>query len=493
MTHSVLAEKQEVENFTGTEESEAYVWKGAKLLPSLITLLVGVGIWMIPTPEGLTAQTWNLFAIFAATIAGIISRPLPIGPVVLFSIVTILISRTLTFQELFVSFSQPGIWMLVVAFFLAGGLIKTNLALRSAYWFMSILGGRTLGLAYGIIACETLLAPFIPSLVARSSCIIFPIVLSSAKELCKGGEGSKGFKTAGFLMLTALQGSIISSAIFLTGMAGNPLIAGMAREIGVEISWGSWFLAALVPGIISLTLIPLIIYWVYPPDLKVLPDAPGIARDKLIAMGKITVNEKIMMGVFTLVLALWLFGSMLGVGSTEACFLGVALLLFCGIITWQDCLKTEIAWDTLFWLSTLISLGAQLKLLGFFSWMCSNLVGAVGDIPWQMGFVLISILYFYSHYFFASNVAHVTAMYFAFLLAAIELGTPPYLAVMVLGFFSSIFGGLTHYGCGPAPVFFSAGYVSVTTWWKVGAIAGTANVIIWGVIGSFWLKIINFW
>ena len=35
-----------------------------KLLNWIIPAVFGIGLWMIPTPEGLTPQSWHLFAIF---------------------------------------------------------------------------------------------------------------------------------------------------------------------------------------------------------------------------------------------------------------------------------------------------------------------------------------------------------------------------------------------------------------------------------------------
>jgi len=79
------------------------------------------------------------------------------------------------------------------------------------------------------------------------------------------------------------------------------------------------------------------------------------------------------------------------------------------------------------------------------------------------------------------------------LIVSIALGTPPELAALTLAFFSSLFGGLTHYGSGPAPIFFGAGYVSVGEWWKMGAIASVLNIAIWAVAGGLWWKVIGLW
>ena len=105
----------------------------------------------------------------------------------------------------------------------------------------------------------------------------------------------------------------------------------------------------------------------------------------------------------------------------------------------------------------------------------------------------LSLTYFYTHYFFASITAHTSAMYAPFLAVALGLGAPPLLAALVLGFFSSLFGGLTHYGTAPAPIFFGSGYVSLGTWWRVGAIVSLVEIAIWLGIGGAWWRVLGLW
>ena len=108
-------------------------------------------------------------------------------------------------------------------------------------------------------------------------------------------------------------------------------------------------------------------------------------------------------------------------------------------------------------------------------------------------FLILSLVCFYSHYFFASNTAHVSSMYSAFLAVAIVVGTPPLLAALILAFFSNLFSGMTHYGTGPAPVLFGSGYVELGTWWKLGGLIGVVNIIVWMGIGGLWWKLIGVW
>lgn len=127
------------------------------------------------------------------------------------------------------------------------------------------------------------------------------------------------------------------------------------------------------------------------------------------------------------------------------------------------------------------------------SWFSQVVVGNVTGFQWVIGFLLVSLVYFYSHYFFASNIAHICAMYAPLFIVSIALGTPPELAALVLGFFSSLFGGLTHYGSGPAPIFFGAGYVEIGEWWKIGFIVSLMNIAVWLVIGGLWWKVLGLW
>ena len=106
---------------------------------------------------------------------------------------------------------------------------------------------------------------------------------------------------------------------------------------------------------------------------------------------------------------------------------------------------------------------------------------------------MLTLIYFYSHYFFASNTAHVSAMYAAFLGVAVTVGTPPLLAALLLGFFSNLFSSMTHYSTGPAPVLFGAGYVKVADWWRLGALISVVNIIIWLGLGGVWWKIMGLW
>ncbi len=467
---------------------------GSYLLRWLIPIIIGAIIWLLPAPEGVERNAWQLLAIFVATIAGIIAKPLPMGAVAMIGIMMTAATQTLSPGDALSGFGNTTIWLIVVAFFISRGFIKTGLGARIAYLFMSVLGKKTLGLSYGLVASDLVLAPAIPSNTARAGGVVFPILVSIAKAYGSNADDGTHRKLGAFLTKAAFQGTVITSAMFLTAMAANPLAAKLAGEQGIEITWGGWALAALVPGIISLIVVPLLIYKIYPPEVKETPAAAQIAKNKLAEMGKMKNSEWIMLGAFFLLLGLWIFGpNSLGMDATTAALIGLAVLLLTTVLTWSDILNERGAWDTLVWFAALVMMATQLNKLGLIPWFSDTMGSAVAGYNWVPAFLLLSLVYFYSHYLFASNTAHVSAMYAPFLVVAIAVGTPPLLAALVLAFFSNLFSSMTHYGTGPAPVLFGSGYVPMADWWRIGALISVVNIVIWLGIGGLWWKILGLW
>jgi divalent anion:Na+ symporter, DASS family len=460
----------------------------------LIPLVIGAIIWFIPPPEGVEQNAWQLFAIFVATIVGIIAKPLPMGAVAMIGIMMTAATNTLSVGNALSGFGNTVIWLIVLAFFISRGFIKTGLGARIAYLFMAVLGKKSLGLSYGLVASDLVLAPAIPSNTARAGGVVFPILVSIAKAYGSNPDDGTHRKLGAFLTKAAFQGTIITSAMFLTAMAANPLAAELAGAQGIEITWGSWAIAALVPGIISLILIPLLIYKIYPPEITETPAASQIARDKLAEMGKMKTSEWIMLATFFLLLGLWIFGPNLwAMSATTAALIGLAVLLLTTVLSWNDVLNERGAWDTLVWFAALVMMATQLNTLGMIPWFSERMGVAVGGYNWVTAFLILSLVYFYSHYFFASNTAHVSAMYAPFLAVAIVVGAPPLLAALVLAFFSNLFSSMTHYGTGPAPVLFGSGYVPMADWWRIGALISVVNIVIWLGIGGIWWKILGLW
>ncbi len=465
-----------------------------------ITLVVGVLLWFCPVPEGVTPDAWHLFAIFVSTILGIILKAAPMGTMCM-----IAVGLTAFFQLLapgnpgksialsLSGFGDKVIWLIGISFFIARGFIKTGLGNRIAYLFIRAFGKSTLGLAYGLGLADLVLAPAIPSNTARGGGIIYPIMKSMSMNF--GSDPTKEEtkrKVGSFLTLNCYYINLIASAMFLTGTASNPMCQKFAADIGIDISWMSWAIGGFVPGIIAFIVTPLVLYKIYPPELKKTGDAPKIAAQKLKEMGRLSIPEILMLITFFILLFLWITGDLFSIDATTTAFLGLSILLLTSVLTWDDVKAEKGAWDTIVWFAVLVMMASSLNNLGFIGWFSDLVKGKMGGMDWHYAYPIIVIVYFLSHYIFASATAHVAAMYAALLGVGVSLGVPPMLLALTLGFMGSIYGTLTHYGHGPAPVFFGSGYVDLKAWWTYGFVIGVMLLAIYLVIGTSWLSVIGY-
>ncbi|ASM15242.1 DASS family sodium-coupled anion symporter [Serratia marcescens] len=483
-----------------------------KPLPSLCALGATLIIWfLIPVPEGVAPNAWQLLALFIGTIIAIIGKAMPIGAVSVIAIALVAVTGVTNpgkpgaaLDDALSGFSNQLIWLIGFSIMISLSLNKTGLGARIGYYFISLFGKKTLGIAYALTLAETTLAPVTPSNTARGGGIIHPIMKSIADSFGSKPELNTSGKIGRYLSLVNYNINPITSAMFITATAPNPLIVSLIAKGthgSFELSWSMWAVAALVPGLCSLIVMPLVIYLLYPPEVKSTPDAPRFAREKLQALGPVTLPEKITLGVFALLLVLWagipamVFGPALAVNPTTAALIGLAVLLATGVLSWEDVLKHKGAWDTVVWFSALVMMASFLGKLGLIGWLSQTVGNGIDrmGMSWVGGTILLTLIYLYSHYFFASTTAHVTAMFAAFFAAGIALGAPPALLGLILAFSSSLMMSLTHYGTGTAPIVFGSGYVTLGEWWKAGWVMSVVNLLIWMLIGGAWWKLLGYW
>ena len=487
-----------------------------KLIRWAVVLFVGFAIAFTPVPSGITVQSWRLLAIFAATIVGSILRPIPGGAMVLLGVSAIAITGALPVRDALGGYADPIVWLVLAAFFISRAMIKTGLGRRIAYQFIRGIGHHSLGLGYALIATDFLLASIIPSNGARSGGVVFPIA-KSLSEAYESRPGPTAGRLGAFLMVLLYQCDVIICATFLTGQASNILIAKFAQQVtGIELTYTRWLLGAIVPGLISLVVVPQLIYRVFPPEIKKTPAAAEFARNQLQRMGRMKWEEKLLLGIFIVVAAMWMIRGLAGFIPSIAAVIpsgrfigfltylskldyaipplaGVCALLLTGVLSWNDVISERGAWDVFIWYGGLVRMAEALGETGITKRFAETAAGFTTGWIWWLALGALLLIYFYAHYGFASITAHATAMYTPFLVVILAAGAPPYLAVLSLAYFSNLNASLTHYGTTPAPIYFGADYVKQRTWWLLGLLVSVPNILIWTIFGFGWWKVLRWW
>ncbi|WP_233884862.1 DASS family sodium-coupled anion symporter [Paraburkholderia flagellata] len=475
-----------------TNPASLSVWLG-KVWKFAVPVAIGLVLWFLPVPAGLDPKAWHMFAVFVATIAGIMTAPLPMSAIAIIGGSVGVLVGVISFDDVTKATGTNLVWLVMLAFFISRGVIKTGLGRRIALLFMRLMGKRTVGLGYGLVLTELIIAPAMPSITARAGGVLLPITKAIAEVLGSHPDTpeSRG-KVGSYLILCAFHANIITASMFITAMAGNPLAVKLAADQGAKISWLDWAIAASVPGLLCLAIIPIALLWIAKPQIRSTPDATALAQRELSAMGPISFKEIIMAVIFVGLLVLWIFGESLGVNATLAAALGVSLLLVTDVLTWQDALNEKSAWDTMIWIGLLIMLASKLNEYGMVSWFGHEFGPHLQGMPKLAVFVLVAAIYTYIHYFFASATAHVSALLPLCLALLVAAGIPPFVAAIALGSLSSVNGAMTQYGIGSAPVMYGSGYVSQGQWWKSGFLMSLIYMAIWLVVGPLWWKLLGY-
>ncbi len=468
-----------------------------------VPLLAGAAIALIPAPNGLATQAWYYFAVFIAVILGLITEPLPAAAVGWIGLTFTAVSGLpftaaqradpgfrLPAEALkwaLAGFTNPTVWLIFGALVASMGYEKTGLGRRLALFLVKHLGSSTLGLGYAIALSDLVLAPFTPSNAARSAGTIFPII-RNIPELYESRPGPTARRMGAYLMWVAFSATCVSGSMFLTAVAPNVLAVGMVKaSTGVEITWVQWVTGFLPIGLLLLISLPYVVYKLYPPEVQSSRDVPAWAASELARMGGFTAKEAVMALLGIAALTMWIFGASF-IDPAMVALAVISVMLVTGIVTWDDVLANKPAWNVLAWFASLVVLADGLNKVGFVGWLGKSAGTHLVGSPPMVVMVALVTLYFLVHYMFASLTAHATAVLpvvLAIGVAVPDIPIRPF--VMLLCYSLGLMGVITPYATGPAPVYFSCGFIARKDFWRLGLIFGLIYLGALLLIGVPWL------
>jgi anion transporter len=439
-------------------------------------------VWLVllatPKPAGLTWNAWRYNALFAGVIVGLVLEPLPPSAV---GLVGVSLAVALGYVSPDPSaaikwglsgFSDSTVWLIFGALTFSTGYEKTGLGRRIALNLVRVLGRSTLGLGYAVMLADLAIAPFTPSNTGRSAGVIFPIV-RGIPPLYGSSPGPTARRIGAYLLWTAFASTAVTSSLFLTGLAPNLLALRLVEQaVDLRVSWTQWLLGVLPVGLVLIVPLPLLVYLIYPPEVKSSPEVPSWAAGELNAMGKPTLKEGLMGLMVLTAFGLWIFASA-WLSATTTVLLVVSLMLVLRVIDWNDMLSHASAWDTLLYFGTLLTLAEGLNRLGIVAWVARGVSHALVGYAPLVVMVLLVAFFFVIHYLFASLTAHTTTVLPALLATGAAIpGMPLRAFVLLLVYSIGLMGVITPYATGPAPVYFGSGFIPRNDFWRLGFLFG---------------------
>jgi L-tartrate/succinate antiporter len=469
-------------------------------------VVVAIIIALLPVPEGLPQHAWYFFAIFAGVIVGLMFEPLPGGAVGLIGVTLVtLLARWVLYGPADLAkpgfnpanaalswalsgFSNSTVWLIFGAFMFALGYEKTGLGRRIALMLVKAMGRKTLTLGYAVAIADTILAPFTPSNTARSGGTIYPVIRNLPPLYDSQPNQPSRRRVGSYLMWVAIAATSVTSSLFLTGLAPNLLAVELVKKTAkVELQWVDWFIAAAPAAVLLLIFVPLLAYWLYPPEVKQGTEVPQWAAQEITKLGAISGREINLAVLVVIALLLWIFGGD-HVNATTAALIVISLMLLINVVTWDDITKNFTAWNTLAWFATLVALADGLTRVGFIKWFAEAVASHMAGFTPLHAILLLLVINFFSHYMFASITAHVTAMLPVLLAVGstipdMNMAHLAQLLCLQLG----IMGIITPYGTGPSPVYYGSGYLPAADYWRLGAVFGIIFFVVFTAISMPWV------
>jgi L-tartrate/succinate antiporter len=484
-------------------KSPNQMWK------AIAPVAVAVVLALLPVPTGLAQHAWYFFSIFVGVIVGLVLEPLPGAAIALSGLTLVaVLPRFVLFSPEQLSqpgfrvpsaalnwalsgYSNPTVWLIFGAFILALGYERTGLGERIALILVKRMGKNTLLLGYGVTLADTILAPFIPSPTARSGGIIYPIVSDLAQVYESKPNDPSARRVGSYLMWVAIATTCVTSSLFLTAASFNLLAVGLVEKLTqTDLHWMDWFRTSATAIIPLLILIPLLSYWLYPPEVKHSTEVSKWAALKLEKIGPLSRRELILAAIVVLSLVLWVGGSAF-VSATTVAFVAICLMLITRVVTWNDITEDKRAWTTFAWLGALIALCDGLNRVGFVKWFADGIAPHMRDFSPHMAMIILLAIFFVAHYLFASVDAYTTALLPVILLTGAAIpGIPLKEFALLLCMELGIMGIITPFADAASPIYANSGYLPPKDYWRLGTIFGALFLIFFLAVGVPWASLL---
>jgi L-tartrate/succinate antiporter len=479
--------------------------KWEAIAPVAVTLVLA----LLPTPPGLSHFAWLYFSVFAGVIVGLVLEPLPGAAIAIIGLTVVaVLARFVLFSPQQLSapdfrpasaaltwalsgYSNPTVWLIFGAFILALGYERTGLGERIALVLVKRMGKNTLLLGYGVTLADTILAPFIPSPTARSGGIIYPIVSDLAPIYGSKPNDVSARRVGSYLMWVAIATTCVTSSLFLTAASFNLLAVGLVEKLTkTDLGWTDWFRTAAPAILPLLILIPLLTYWLYPPEVKHSAEVSKWAASRLEKLGRLTAHEFILAAIVVLALILWVVGGAF-ISATTVALVAISLMLITRVVTWADVVADKRAWTTLAWLGALIALCDGLNRVGFIQWFADGIASHMKGFSPLLAMVILLVVFFVAHYLFASVDAYTTALLPVILVTGISIpGIPVKEFALLLCLELGIMGIITPFADAASPIYANSGFLPSRDYWRLGTIFGAIFLILFLAIGVPWASLL---
>lgn len=438
-----------------------------------ISLFAGFLILQLPTPEGLSRESFIVLTMSLVAIVLFIAEPIPLPAVALLIVIGQVLLLGIDSDVVARSLMSDSVLFILGSLMLAVAVVKQKLDKRIAFLIVRMTGTQTAYIAAGISFVSGLLASVIGEHTVAAMMLPVAITLITLTS----DDPRQVRKLAAVLLFSISYGCSIAGIGTPSGGARNAIMIGYWKEFFFDptnpetrkfiVSYVDWIVHCYPVFLMQLPFVVLILLWTFRPEHKNMARAVAKLRQQIRSAGPMKSSDFVAIGVFFCVLLGWIgFSDTLGLGTVA--IIGAVAFLVIGLVRWED-INSGVNWGVVLLYAAAISLGIQMKETGAALWVANSFLSLIAPLGMDSGPPLWAAVSALTTAVTntMSNGAAVAVLGPITLKLAAAAGESPLLIGYVTAI-SSAFAYLTVIGTPACTIVYSSGYLKTTDFLKVG-------------------------
>jgi sodium-dependent dicarboxylate transporter 2/3/5 len=452
-------------------------------------------------PEDLSREGVAILASTLWIATWWITEAIPIAVTSLLPIVLFPLTGGLTLADTSASFGHKYVFLYIGGFIIAIAIQKWNLHRRIALTIINIIGSDVKKIILGFMVATAFLSMWISN--TATSVMMLPIGMAIISQLHDDPRTIQNENTifGKALMLGIAYSASIGGIATLIGTPPNLVLAGIVQEVyDVEITFLKWFILGL-----PISIILLFICWKYLTSYaytfkqKSFPGGRKEINTQLKNLGKITYEEKWVLGVFVFTALAWISRSFLltkilpGIDDTIIAIVSAIVLFLLParkeagrqLLTWEE--AVQLPWGILLLFGGGLALAQGFQATGLAEWIGGQLTLLEGVALIVLLLVVIASVNFLTE--ITSNLA-TTAMILPVLAPlALSIDVHPYI-LMVGATLAASCAFMLPVATPPNAVVFGSGYLRIPDMVKAGIWMNIISIIFLTIVVYYLLPYI---
>lgn len=452
-----------------------------RVLLLLLAAAVGIAVFMLPTPEGLSEKGHMYLALLAALLILFLTEPISLPMVMVTSGLGLMILGIGDVKTVWAGYANPVVFFVLGCLMVAIVSEQVGLTERLGKFILRYAGTNVV--RFSFVSCVGLgiSSAFMHDIAACTIGIMAMLPLMRAANI------QPGSRTGAFLLLALPFSCSAGGMGTLVGGGRNMVSAAFLLDItGIELSFFDWMLYAFPAAVLAVPAVWFAVFLVFRPDRTA--EFPKLSEEQL-KKKPLTGIEKKALIVIGLVFLGFFTKNYHGLDYSIIVMGGILLMLMMGLVDW-NWLNEKTEWAVTFLVfGGGIALGTAMGYSGAAEYLASVFFPLFEGKGALVLFVGVGVFAAILTNLMANVAAAALILPIAIPMAMMS-GINPVIIAMSLGMFTS-FAYLLVIGCPPNVVSYSFGYFKASDLLKTGLVALPVGVLVLVLIALTWWNIIG--